>query len=226
MATTARPATRTTATAPPRPPRPRRRNEDEPADTTTTTEAEDDEDDRDEAIGDFGDTIEDELGDVPTEEPMYSDYVEVTDDSGFLTVDVPVEWIDVDGSPGLFGPNVLASTDVQRVARPPTTSPASEFEATDIQTGQTNDEILTAISPVAGPDHGLHLARPPALRATRPTSASPRCSTTAPAPRPTSCGWPSRRRTTRFHGVVGVQIFSTADVDALEHALATFFVDA
>jgi hypothetical protein len=199
-------------------------DEDEPADTTTTTEAEDDEDDRDEAIGDFGDTIEDELGDVPTEEPMYTEYVEATDDSGFLTVDVPVEWSDVDGSPGLFGPNVLASTDVQQWL---TTYdvPGIWFEATDIQTGQTNDQILTAISQSQGQTTactslGRQPYEDPAYVGV--SEVFDNCAGTE-----TDFVWLAfSPPDNRFHGVVGVQIFSTADVDALEHALATFFVDA
>src|SRR5687768_3759251 len=65
--------------------------EDEPEETTTTTTEveEEDEDDRDDAIGDFGDEVEDDLGDVPTDTTTYGEYVVVNDDSGLLSVEVP-----------------------------------------------------------------------------------------------------------------------------------------
>jgi serine protease Do len=200
--------------------------EDEPEDTTTTTEAEEDEDegDRDDAIGDFGDSVEDELGDVPTNEPAPAEYVNVTDDSGFLTVDVPVEWSDVDGSPGLFGPNVLASTDVQQWLQSYNV-PGIWFEATDIQTGQTNDEILTAISESQGQTTactslGRQPYEDPAYVGVSEVFQD--CAGTD-----TDFVWLAfSPPDNRFHGVVGVQIFSSADVDALEQALATFLVDA
>ena len=73
-------------------------------DTTTTTEVADD---RDDAIGDFGDDIEDDLGDMSTG-TSYGEYVSVSDDSGTISVDVPTAWSDVDGSEGLFGPEGIA----------------------------------------------------------------------------------------------------------------------
>ena len=199
--------------------------EDEPADTTTTTEAEDeDDDDREDAIDDFGDDVEEDLEDVPTDEPAYTEYVPVTDDSGYLTVNVPVEWSDVDGAPGLFGPNVLASTDVEAWLTGYEV-PGIWFEATDIQTGQTNDQILTAISQAQGQASACtSLGRQP-YEDTAYVGVSETfqdCGGTE-----TDFLWLAfSPPDNRFHGVVGVQIFSTADVDAVEEALATFVVDA
>jgi hypothetical protein len=200
-------------------------DEEETDDTTTTTEVEEeDEGERDDAIGDFGDSVEDELGDVPTDEPTYTQFVEVSDDSGFLTVSVPAEWSDVDGRPGLFGPNILASTSVDQWLNSYDV-PGIWFEATDIQTGQTNDEILTAIAESQGTNTdctslGRQPYEDPAYVGVSEVFQD--C-----AGSDTDFVWLAfSPPDNRFHGVVGVQIFSTADVDALEQALATFFVDA
>jgi hypothetical protein len=200
-------------------------DEDEDEDTTTTTEAEDDDsdegDERDDAIGDFGDEIEEEL-DVPVEETGYSSYVEVTDDSGQLRVSVPVEWTDVDGRQGIFGPNIIASTSVEDWLASYDV-PGIWFEATSIQTGQTNDEILTAVSTQLGQvDHCTSLGRTPyedpAYVGVYETFDN--CAGTE-----TDFVWLAfSPPDNAFHGVVGVQIFSDADVAALEEALATFLV--
>jgi hypothetical protein len=198
----------------------------EPEDTTTTTEATDDtvaSDDREDAIGDFGDEVEDTLGDVSSDTPMYTDYVAVSDDSGFLTVEVPSEWSDVDGSPGLFGPNVLASTDVQAWLQTYDV-PGIWFEATDIQTGQTNDEILTAISDAQGQSSACtSLGRQPYSDPlyVGVSEVFQDCAGTT-----TDFVWLAfSPPDNAFHGVVGVQLFGEADVEALEHALNTFIVD-
>ena len=69
----------------------------------------------------------------------YGEYVSVSDDSGTISVDVPTAWSDVDGSAGLFGPDVIASTDVQAWIQ--TYEPSGlEFQATGIETNQTTDE--------------------------------------------------------------------------------------
>ncbi len=110
--------------------------EDEPDETTTTTTEVEEEDERDDAIGDFGDTVEDDLGDVPTDTTTYGEYVTVTDDSGLLSVEVPAAWTDVDGSEGLFGPDIMASTDVQEWIQTYDVS-GLEFQATGIETNQS-----------------------------------------------------------------------------------------
>jgi len=202
--------------------------EDDPDDTTTTTEAEDEGDDdegdeREDAIGDFGDEVEDEL-EVPSmeEDEGYSSYVEVTDDSGQLRVRVPAEWSDVDGRPGFFGPNIIASTSVDEWLASYDV-PGIYFEATDVQTGQSNGEILTAISTQLGQvEDCTSLGRTPyedpAYVGVYETFDD--CFGTG-----TDFVWLAFSPPDNlFHGVVGVQIFSEADVDALEEALASFLV--
>ena len=196
----------------------------EEEDATTTTEAEEDDgEDREDAIGDFGDEVEDTLGGVPDDTPAYGDYVAVSDDSGFLTVEVPSEWSDVDGSPGLFGPNVLASTDVQAWLQTYDV-PGIWFEATDIQTGQTNDEILTAISDSQGQTSACtSLGRQPYSDPlyVGVSEVFQDCAGTT-----TDFVWLAfSPPDNSFHGVVGVQLFGEADVAALENALNTFVVD-
>lgn len=48
--------------------------------------------------------------------PGYSGFQEVTDDSGVLLVEVPIEWIDIDGTPWFddepFAPSITAARDV------------------------------------------------------------------------------------------------------------------
>ena len=200
---------------------------DQSDDTTTTTEEEATtttvaEDDRDEAIGDFGDTIEDDLDmESGAGGDTYAEYMTVSDDTGFLTVDVPTEWSDVDGTAGLFGPDVTASTDVQQFFETYDV-PGLEFQATDIQTNQTPDEVLDAVSqgqvaqctPFERQDYSdpLYTGR---------YQEFDDC-----AGSETDFVWVAFEPFDQsFHGVVGVQILSPADVDALEHALDTFIAD-
>lgn len=42
----------------------------------------------------------------------YEQYETITDDTGTIEVEVPVEWSDVRGAPSDFGPTIVASTDV------------------------------------------------------------------------------------------------------------------
>ena len=197
----------------------------EPEDTTTTTEATDDTvesgDDREDAIGDFGDEVEDSLGDVPTDTDTYGEYVSVTDDSGFLTVDVPAAWTDVDGRAGTFGPDVTASTDVQAFFQTYDVS-GLEFQATDIQTNQTPEEVLTAVSTgqaaqctsLGRQDYSdpLYTGRSEVFQDCAGTTTDFVWLAFEPAD-------------LSFHGVVGVQITNAADIEALERALDTFVVN-
>jgi hypothetical protein len=194
----------------------------EPEDTTTTTATDDTvaDDDRDDAIGDFGDEVEDSLGDVPTDTDTYGEYVSVTDDSGFLTVDVPSAWTDVDGRAGTFGPDVTASTDVQAFFQTYDVS-GLEFQATDIQTNQAPDEVLTAVS-TGQASQCTSLGRQPYSDPlyTGVSEVFQDCAGTD-----TDFVWLAfEPADLSFHGVVGVQITNAADIEALEHALDTFVV--
>ena len=186
-------------------------------DTTTTTEVADD---RDDAIGDFGDDIEDDLGDMPTG-TSYGEYVSVSDDSGTISVDVPTAWSDVDGSAGLFGPDVIASTDVQAWIQ--TYEPSGlEFQATGIETNQTTDEILDAVS-TGQVSQCTSLGRQPYSDPlyTGVSEVFEDCGGTE-----TDFTWVAFEPADQsYHGVIGVQITNQADIEALERALATFIVN-
>lgn len=194
--------------------------EEEPEETTTTT-TEVPEDDRDDAIGDFGDSVEDDLGDIPTDTTTYGEYVTVTDDSGVLSVEVPAAWDDVNGGEGLFGPDIIASTDVQAWIQ--TYEPSGlEFQATGIETNQSTDEILSAVSQgQAG--QCTSLGRQPYSDPlyTGVSEVFQDCGGTE-----TDFAWVAFEPADQsYHGVIGVQITQQADVEALERALATFIVN-
>jgi len=195
--------------------------EDEPDETTTTTTEVEEEDERDDAIGDFGDTVEDDLGDVPTDTTTYGEYVTVTDDTGLLSVEVPTAWTDVNGSEGLFGPDIIASTDVQEWIQTYNVS-GLEFQATGIETNQTPDEILSAVSRgQAGQCTSLGRQPYSDPAYTGVSEVFEDCAGTE-----TDFAWVAFEPPDgSFHGVIGVQITQQADVEALERALATFFVD-
>ncbi len=73
-------------------------------------------------------SFQDEVGDVAVADPgaFYTEYMTVTDDSQLITVDVPVEWFDIDGrvwetdlatgSFELIGPALTAAPDVAAFA--------------------------------------------------------------------------------------------------------------
>ncbi len=194
--------------------------EDEEPDDTTTTTTEVPEDERDQAINDFGDDLSDDLGDVATGTTTYGEYVTVSDDSGFLTVDVPAAWSDVDGSPGLFGPDVTASTDVAAFFQTYDVS-GIEFQATDIQTNQTPDEVLDAVSSGQA-SQCTSLGRQPYADPayTGVSEVFQDCAGTE-----TDFVWLAfEPADLAFHGVVGVQITNEADIEALERALDSFLV--
>ena len=186
--------------------------------TTTTTEASDG---RDDAIGDFGNEVEDDLGDIPTDTTTYGEYVSVSDVSGTVSVEVPAAWSDVDGSPGLFGPDVIASTDVQAWIQ--TYEPSGlEFQATGIETNQSTDEILDAVS-TGQASQCTSLGRQPYSDPlyTGVSEVFEDCGGTE-----TDFTWVAFEPADQsYHGVIGVQITNQADIEALERALATFIVN-
>jgi Protein of unknown function (DUF2510) len=72
----------------------------------------------------------------PDPAPGYSDYMTVTDDSGMIRVDVPVEWPDIDGSAYVFEdgieiPAVTVASDIDGFVGS-YESPGVEVRATDI----------------------------------------------------------------------------------------------
>jgi hypothetical protein len=188
----------------------------EPATTTTASEA-----DRAQAIEDFRVEVEDDLEDVGTETTSYDEYVSVTDDSGFLTVEVPAAWSDVDGSPGLFGPDVTASTDVEQFFASYDV-PGVEFQATDAALDQTPEQVLDSVTSLyrdqCTPGPVQDYADP---LYTGVSQVLQDCAGTT-----TDFVWVAMEPADlSFHGVVGIQVLNEADLEALEHILNTFIVN-
>lgn len=66
----------------------------------------------------LGTQVEEQTGDLETGDATYTDYTEVTDDSGTVSVEVPVEWSDLNGAPraqedGGEMPSIVASPDIE-----------------------------------------------------------------------------------------------------------------
>lgn len=73
---------------------------------------------------------------TPEDTPGYSDYTQVSDDTGTIVVEIPVEWSDVNGAPYALDdvteiPDVAASTDLAGFAETYAV-PGVEVAATDI----------------------------------------------------------------------------------------------
>ncbi len=192
-------------------------DEDEPDDTTATTVVEEE---RDEAIDEFGDEVKDDIDPGTAGPATYGQYTTITDDSGTISVEVPVAWTDVDGRPGLFGPDVIASTDVQAWVQTYDV-PGIEVQATGIETGQNTRQILTAVSRGQASQCtslGRQPYRDPIYRGTSEVFQD--CAGTD-----TDFVWLAFEPDDgSYHGIVGVQITTEADIEALERALATFVV--
>lgn len=82
----------------------------------------------------------------------YTDYTSVSDDSGTIVMDVPVEWNEVDGSPlvlddGTEVPDVAASSDLVGFLQT-YDAPGVEFSATDTSV----IDVPTAMAQLAPPD--------------------------------------------------------------------------
>jgi hypothetical protein len=187
-------------------------------DTTTTTAPEDE---RDEAIGDFGDTVADQVDPATTGPATYGEYTQITDDSGAIRVEVPVAWSDVDGRPGLFGPDVIASTDVAAWVQTYDVS-GIEIQVTGLETNETTDQILDAVSRGQA-SQCRSLGRQPYQDPlyTGVSEVFEACAGTD-----TGFVWLAFEPADRsYHGIVGVQITTEADVEALERALATFVAE-
>jgi serine protease Do len=63
----------------------------------------------------FAQSYDDAIGsDDPASSATYTEYVTITDDSGSITTEVPVEWADVDGSPNPdIGPSLHAAPNLE-----------------------------------------------------------------------------------------------------------------
>ncbi len=62
----------------------------------------------------FAQTYEDAIVDDPAVTNTYTEYVNISDDSGSISTDVPVEWVDIDGAPNPeFGPSLHAAPNLE-----------------------------------------------------------------------------------------------------------------
>jgi serine protease Do len=127
----------------------------------------------------------------------------------------------VNGAEGLFGPDVIASTDVQSWIQTYEV-PGLEFQATGIETNQSTDEILDAVT---------RGQRQQCTSLQRQTYADPVYTGVSEvfedcAGTETDFVWLAFEPADQsYHGILGVQIVSEADIEALERALDSFIVN-
>lgn len=170
-------------------------------------------------VGAFGAGVDRALGGLPATAEDYS-YVKVADASGALTVEVPAAWSDVDGQPGPFGANVLASTDVRKWLNGYDVA-GIWVEASAASTGKTNDQILTSISGAQGqPKSCTSLGRKPYqdARFVGVSETFKDCGGTTAGFVWLAFSPPDGS----FHGIVGLQLLEARDIGALEQAMRTF----
>jgi serine protease Do len=159
-------------------------------------------------------------GELPAGTP-YTEYVTVTDDSGTLEINVPVEWAQVDGAPitlddGTEVRDIQAAPDLQAFNET-WTAPGVDFSAVDQAAGITVEDMLARVTPEctdAGTepyDDGLYVGQ---IQTWTDCAGTPsRVYVIAAAPEGQEF-------------VVGVvsQVASQADLDALDQIIATFKV--
>ena len=215
--TTAAPAT-TTTTAPAFDPG--------GGDTTDTTTGSDIGDDQRAAIEDFMSNVQTDTGAEDTGE-TYT-FTSISDETGQLTVEAPEEWSDVDGRVATLGnltlPDLRASTDMDAY-NSSYDVPGFEFRATsDSTTGDPRavlNEYAQRSSQDCAEDLGAQSYSDPLYTGVSQVFANCGGSGasfvwTVVQPIDTSDG--------DYIAVVGVQILSDADIEALGHILDTFVV--
>lgn len=198
---------------------------DEGEDTTDTTSGIEGDDQR-AAIEDFMSNVQADTGVEDTGE-AYT-YTSISDDTGQLTVEAPEEWSDVDGRIATLGnlelPDLRASTDLESY-NSSYDVPGFEFRATDQTT--TGDpravlaEYAARSSQDCAEDLGVQSYSDPLY--TGVSQVFSNCGGSGAAfvwtvvqPIDTSDG--------DYIAVVGVQVLSDADIEALGHILDTFVV--
>lgn len=198
----------------------------DPGDSTDTTDTTDSGggSDQQAAIDDFTNGLTDEI--APEQAAGYT-FATISDDTGQLTVEAPAEWTDVDGRTATLGnitlPDVRASTDLEAY-NTTYAVPGFEFRATsDSSTGDPGS-VLDVYAERTSEDCD---------RLDRQAYADPLY--TGVSQTFTNCGaagaafvWtvvqPIDTSDGDYIAVVGVQILSDADIDALGHILDTFVV--
>jgi hypothetical protein len=195
----------------------------DPGEGTDTTSAEGD---QRAAIEDFMSSVQSDTQAEATGE-TYT-FASISDETGQLTVEAPTEWSDVDGRVATLGnlelPDLRASTDMEAY-NSTYDVPGFEFRATDETT--TGDpravlaEYAARTSQGCAEDLGVQGYSDPLYSGVSQVFAS--CGDSGAAfvwtvvqPIDTSDG--------DYIAVVGVQILSDADIEALGHILDTFVV--
>jgi hypothetical protein len=202
--------------------------EEEEEETTTTTESDEDEDEGEDegdedgqqaAVDDFINELDSEL-DPEAATDGYT-FVELTDDTGQLTVSAPAEWSDVDGALGTFGPDIRASTDLDAY----NTSydvPGFQFTATIQSTTGDVNRVLDELALRTSQDCD-RLDREPYSDPvyTGVSQIFENCVGTEGA----SFVWVAVEPADEAYiAVVGVQVLTEADTEALGEILNTFLV--
>jgi len=201
----------------------------DPGDDTTTTTgdiASPEGDDQRAAIDDFMSGIQSDT-DAAAATETYT-FAEISDDTGQLRVEAPTEWSDVDGRVATLGsitlPDLRASTNMEEY-NSTFDVPGMEFRATsDSSTGDPRAvlaEYATRTSQSCGEDLGVQSYSDPLYTGvsqvfTNCGGAAASFVWTVVAPIDTTDG--------DYIAVVGVQILTDADIEALGRILDTFVV--
>jgi serine protease Do len=169
---------------------------------------------------------EEETGTLP-ESSEYSGYTSVSDDSGTITVDVPVEWADVDGTPivlddGTELSNVQAAPDLEGFRTRWDVPGLSLTAATDLGAGIDTATLLDEFSADAASactdggrddyDDGLYTGQVQYFTDCGGTSTATAFIVARPAG-------------DEFIALVEVQMVTEADFAALDRIIATFIVN-
>ena len=182
---------------------------------------------REEAISEFADSMAADAG-VDTGASAYT-YSEVTDATGSLTVAIPDQWVDFDPDPPLgtygaaldFGPLLVSSPDLDAFIEGYTV-PGMAFTATSASTTQSTQAVLEALAADVNVS-GCETVTPP-----EPYSDP---LYTGQSQLYTDCGdasfiWIAVEDVEQsFIAVVGVQLLTDADIEALETIIGTFRVN-
>lgn len=201
----------------------------DPGDDTTTTTgdiASPEGDDQRAAIDDFMSSVQEDTGAAAAEE-SYT-FGSISDDTGQLTVEAPTEWSDVDGRVATLGnitlPDLRASTDMDEY-NASFDVPGMEFRATsDSSTGDPRAvlaEYASRTSQACSEDLGIQSYSDPLYTGVSQVftgcgGAGASFVWTVVQPIDTADG--------DYIAVVGVQILSDADIEALGRILDTFVV--
>jgi serine protease Do len=175
----------------------------------------------------LGTQIEEQTGELETGDSSYTDYIEVTDDTGTVSVEVPVEWADLNGvarilDDGTEIPSIIAAPDIATYDE--------YWDAPGVE--------VAALGPEVEPDDA-------ALVAELTATAAENCTDAGSEPYEdalyvgviqyySSCGSSDSNASVvgisagpedgSFTALVYVQLATDADLDALDHIIDTFVI--